>query len=48
MGRDSMLGLQTLALITTHPLAPDGEISRTSEVRDVVIRDACWLGHGRL
>ena len=44
IGRDCMLGPQVMILTSTHPLGPDGEISRISEWRNVQIDDGCWLG----
>jgi maltose O-acetyltransferase len=44
IGRDCMLGPQVMILTSSHPLGPDGEISRSSEMAPVRIGDGAWLG----
>ncbi len=44
IGRNAMLGPQVMILTSTHPLGPDGEISRASEMASVRIGDGAWLG----
>jgi maltose O-acetyltransferase len=44
IGANCMIGPQTMIITSIHPIAPDGEISRFSEPRDVRIDDGTWLG----
>lgn len=44
IGRDCLLGPEVLILTSSHALGSDGEVTRESESRGVVVGNGCWLG----